>query len=93
MFCSFANCRIFSKVVYNTLFALSLIKFFTFSSNAPHANVQPLIISMAEARQILRAALVENTQPSQNLAETIQKRFAELDQIPTTPIRTKIINY
>ena len=41
-----------------------------------------------EARQILRAALVANTQPSQNLAETIQKRFAELggiDQIPTTP--------
>ncbi|MDJ0900933.1 MAG: hypothetical protein QNJ55_19185 [Xenococcus sp. MO_188.B8] len=41
-----------------------------------------------EARQILRAALLEKTQPSQNLAKSIQKRFAELggiDQIPTTP--------
>ena len=39
-------------------------------------------------RDKLRAALLKNTQSPQNLAETIQKRFAELggiDRIPTTP--------
>ena len=46
-----------------------------------------------EARQILRDALLEDGNSSQNLAEVIHKRFAEIDgidQIPTIsrePIR------
>lgn len=31
-----------------------------------------------EVRQILRAALLENAESSENLAEAIQKRFAQL---------------
>ncbi|MGK7897039.1 MAG: plasmid stabilization protein [Xenococcus sp. (in: cyanobacteria)] len=42
-----------------------------------------------EARQILRAALLENTQPPQNLAETIQKRFAELGGIDQIQIPSR----
>jgi antitoxin FitA len=41
-----------------------------------------------EARQILRTALLEDTQPSENLAESIQARFAKLggvDELTTTP--------
>jgi antitoxin FitA len=40
-----------------------------------------------EVRQILRIALLENARSPQNLAETIQKRFAQLggvDELPTT---------
>jgi plasmid stability protein len=34
-----------------------------------------------EARQILRNTLLENARSPQNLAEAIQKRFAELDGV------------
>jgi plasmid stability protein len=40
-----------------------------------------------EVRQILRNALLQDTQLSQNLAESIQKRFAQLggvDDLPTS---------
>ena len=39
-----------------------------------------------EARQILRAVLLEDTNSSQNLAEAIQKRFAKIDGIDQIPI-------
>jgi plasmid stability protein len=41
-----------------------------------------------EARQILRAALLEDARSPENLAEAIQKRFAQLsgvDELPNTP--------
>ncbi len=41
-----------------------------------------------EARQILRAALLEDAQSPQNLAEAIQNPFAHhggVDDLPTTP--------
>ena len=49
-----------------------------------------------EARQILRAALLEDAQSPQNLAEAIQNRFAplggvdELTTMPREPMREAI---
>ena len=39
-----------------------------------------------EAQQILRTVLLENVPPSENLAEIIQQRFANLDGIDDLPI-------
>jgi antitoxin FitA len=39
-----------------------------------------------EVRQILRIALLEDAKSPQNLAETIQKRFAQLDGVDDLPI-------
>ena len=39
-----------------------------------------------EVRQILRHTLLEDTQLSANLAESIQKRFAQLGEVNDLPI-------
>jgi antitoxin FitA len=42
-----------------------------------------------EVRQILRAALLEDTKSPESLAEAIQKRFAELGGVDDLPISSR----
>ncbi len=42
-----------------------------------------------EVRQILRNTLLKDTQLSENLAESIQKRFARLDGVDELPVSSR----